>query len=257
MGQCNKMLEEMSFNALFQKLPVGIEVYDERGQLVDLNRTDENLFAISRKDIMGINLFENPNFPEDKIARLKQGEMVVFDCNYEFDNIQTNEYYNIDPKKEGINLRLSIKCVPLKGEAEDICGYVLMFTDETEEYQKSEKVEELFTKLKTVMRCSDSLLWEYDVKTDKMHIDLDLRVLGNKSRLRASNLTTKKDFCEIVYPEDRERVLVQGFEKIVMGEIGEYSIQYRQLFEGQYVWVRAYAYPYKYDEAGRPAKILY
>ena len=35
MGQCNKMLEEMSFNALFQKLPVGIEVYDERGQLVD------------------------------------------------------------------------------------------------------------------------------------------------------------------------------------------------------------------------------
>ena len=224
---------------------------------MDLNRTDENLFAISRKDIMGINLFENPNFPEDKIARLKQGEMVVFDCNYEFDNIQTNEYYNIDPKKEGINLRLSIKCVPLKGEAEDICGYVLMFTDETEEYQKSEKVEELFTKLKTVMRCSDSLLWEYDVKTDKMHIDLDLRVLGNKSRLRASNLTTKKDFCEIVYPEDRERVLVQGFEKIVMGEIGEYSIQYRQLFEGQYVWVRAYAYPYKYDEAGRPAKILY
>ena len=147
--------------------------------------------------------------------------------------------------------------MPLKGEAEDICGYVLMFTDETEEYQKSEKVEELFTKLKTVMRCSDSLLWEYDVKTDKMHIDLDLRVLGNKSRLRASNLTTKKDFCEIVYPEDRERVLVQGFEKIVTGEIGEYSIQYRQLFEGQYVWVRAYAYPYKYDEAGRPAKILY
>ena len=70
MGQCNKMLEEMSFNALFQKLPVGIEVYDERGQLVDLNRTDENLFAISRKDIMGINLFENPNFPEDKICLL-------------------------------------------------------------------------------------------------------------------------------------------------------------------------------------------
>lgn len=85
MGKCNKMLEEMSFNALFQKLPVGIEVYDGRGQLVDLNRTDENLFAISRKDIMGINLFENPNFPEDKIARLKQGEMVVFDCNYEFE----------------------------------------------------------------------------------------------------------------------------------------------------------------------------
>lgn len=105
--------------------------------------------------------------------------------------------------------------MPLKGEAEDICGYVLMFTDETEEYQKSEKVEELFTKLKTVMRCSDSLLWEYDVKTDKMHIDLDLRVLGNKSRLRASNLTTKEDFCEIVYPEDREGYLYKALKRLL------------------------------------------
>ncbi|WP_366139627.1 ATP-binding protein [uncultured Parabacteroides sp.] len=257
MEQCNKMIEEMGFNDIFQKLPIGIEVYDKAGQLVDLNRVDENLFAISRKDIVGINLFENPNFPEDKIARLKQGEMVVFDCNYDFDNIRTNKYYNINPKTEGTNLRLSIKCVPLRDEAEEICGYVLMFTDETEEYKKSEKVEELFTKLKTVMRCSDSLLWEYDVKADKMHIDLDLRVLGNKSRLIVSNLTTKNDFYEIVHPEDRERVLTQGFEKIITGEIGEYSIQYRRLFEGRYVWVRAYAYPYKYDEAGKPAKILY
>ena len=105
----------MSFNALFQKLPVGIEVYDERGQLVDLNRTDENLFAISRKDIMGINLFENPNFPEDKIARLKHGEMVVFDCNYEFDNIQTNEYYNIDPKNRELPTEFfeTGRCIPL------------------------------------------------------------------------------------------------------------------------------------------------
>ena len=29
MGQCNKMLEEMSFNALFQKLPVGIENFEK------------------------------------------------------------------------------------------------------------------------------------------------------------------------------------------------------------------------------------
>ena len=29
MGQCNKMLEEMSFNPLFQKLPVGIENFEK------------------------------------------------------------------------------------------------------------------------------------------------------------------------------------------------------------------------------------
>ena len=43
------------------------------------------------------------------------------------------------PKKEGTNLRLSIKCVPLKGEAEDICGYVLMFTDGDGRISKSRR----------------------------------------------------------------------------------------------------------------------
>ena len=63
----NPLKKELNLENIYQKLPIGIELYDEEGNLIDLNETDEQLFAIKRTDIIGINLFENPNFPTDQI----------------------------------------------------------------------------------------------------------------------------------------------------------------------------------------------
>ena len=63
----NPLKKELNLENIYQKLPIGIKLYDEEGNLIDLNETDEQLFAIKRTDIIGINLFENPNFPTDQI----------------------------------------------------------------------------------------------------------------------------------------------------------------------------------------------
>lgn len=68
----NPLKKELNLENIYQKLPIGIELYDGEGNLIDLNETDEQLFAIKRTDIIGINLFENPNFPADQIHRLKR-----------------------------------------------------------------------------------------------------------------------------------------------------------------------------------------
>lgn len=140
----NPLKKELNLENIYQKLPIGIELYDEEGNLIDLNETDEQLFAIKRTDIIGINLFENPNFPTDQICRLKKGEEVAFDCKYAFDKIKTNRYYHIDPRQENTILYLSIKCLPLKDKDENIYGYIIMFSDETEKYKKIEETNELF-----------------------------------------------------------------------------------------------------------------
>ena len=70
----NPLKKELNLVNIYQKLPIGIELYDEEGNLIDLNETDEQLFAIKRTDFIGINLFENPNFPTDQICRLNKGE---------------------------------------------------------------------------------------------------------------------------------------------------------------------------------------
>ena len=96
----NPLKKELNLENIYQKLPIGIELYDEEGNLIDLNETDEQLFAIKRTDIIGINLFENPNFPTDQICRLKKGEEVAFDCKYAFDKIILS--YRSPPRKYDI-----------------------------------------------------------------------------------------------------------------------------------------------------------
>ena len=253
----NPLKKELNLENIYQKLPIGIELYDEEGNLIDLNETDEQLFAIKRTDIIGINLFENPNFPTDQICRLKKGEEVAFDCKYAFDKIKTNRYYHIDPRQENTILYLSIKCLPLKDKDENIYGYIIMFSDETEKYKKIEETNELFNKLKTVIGDGDSLMWEYDIKEDKMHIDLELRDPAKPSKLKECSLTSRKDFYQLVHPDDRQRVLTEAFDKLVKGEIKGYTAQYRRLFRNEYIWVKAFVQPYKYDENGKPLKILY
>lgn len=115
---------------------------------------------------------------------LEKGEEVAFDCQYAFDKIKTNQYYHINPQQENTILYLSIKCLPLKDEDENIYGYIIMFSDETEKYKKIEETNELFNKLKTVIGDGDSLMWEYDIKEDKMHIDLELRDPAKPSKLK-------------------------------------------------------------------------
>lgn len=64
----NPLKKELNLENIYQKLPIGIELYDGEGNLIDLNETDEQLFAIKRTDIIGINLFENPIFRQTRFT---------------------------------------------------------------------------------------------------------------------------------------------------------------------------------------------
>ena len=48
----NPLKKELNLENIYQKLPIGIELYDGEGNLIDLNETDEQLFAIKRTDII-------------------------------------------------------------------------------------------------------------------------------------------------------------------------------------------------------------
>ena len=48
----------------YKNLPVGIELYNKEGVLVDLNDKELDLFHVdSKEELLGINIFENPSFP--------------------------------------------------------------------------------------------------------------------------------------------------------------------------------------------------
>ena len=49
---------ERLLHNIYKNLPVGIELYDLKGILIDMNDKEW------KEDLLGINIFDNPNFPE-------------------------------------------------------------------------------------------------------------------------------------------------------------------------------------------------
>ena len=56
--ESRKHLAELSikFKQFFNNLPIGVELYDSEGYLIDLNEADARIFGSARKDLSGTRL---------------------------------------------------------------------------------------------------------------------------------------------------------------------------------------------------------
>lgn len=127
--------------------------------------------------------------------------------------------------------------------------------------QKAEQIQELLTKFKFVAGTSDSLLWEYDVRTDRLEVQLELvdgsPADGHPFSLKLYPFCNKQDFYNLIYPADREYVFDNHFDRLLKGEINQYALSYRRLSTNGYIWVHASVRTYKWDAEGKPAKVIY
>lgn len=84
--------KEEVLNNIFQNLPAGIELYDKDGYLTEINDKELEMFGIgNREDVLGVNLFSNPNIPDNIKDNLRRQEDAFFNTNYNFSAI--NDYY--------------------------------------------------------------------------------------------------------------------------------------------------------------------
>lgn len=128
--------------------------------------------------------------------------------------------------------------------------------------QKAEQAQELLTKFRFVAGTSDSLLWEYDVKTDRLEVQMELfdgspADDGRLFSLKLHPFLNKQDFYNVIHPADREYVFTNHFERLLKGELDHYTLSYRRLSTNGYIWVYASVRTYKWDAEGKPAKVIY
>ena len=85
--------KEKLFKNIFANIPAGVEIYDKDGFLVDINNKDMEIFGVrDKQDVIGVNLFENPNVSAQLAERIQTEDMVDFRLNYAFD--RTEGYYS-------------------------------------------------------------------------------------------------------------------------------------------------------------------
>ena len=137
----NLMLKsEAKFRIIFEKLSLGVELYDIDGTLLDLNDADLEIFGTTRESAIGINMFQNPNIPEWVNHKLKNGEDVTFTLDYSFHSIKDTQYYATaitDREKH-----LQVTGITLKDWQNKIFGYLYIVLDDTENYRKAEEKRE-------------------------------------------------------------------------------------------------------------------
>ena len=127
---------------IYKNLPVGIELYDKDGYLVDMNDKELEIFGLAdMKEALGVSLFENPNIPEDVKEKLRARENVDFSINYDFSKI--DRY--VTRRKDVINLQTKVAL--LYDSQNQFSNYLFINIDTTETtsaYTKIQEFEHLF-----------------------------------------------------------------------------------------------------------------
>ena len=130
---------ERILHNIYKNIPVGIELYNKNGDLIDLNKKELEMFHITHKEkIIGINIFENPVLPEEIKPKIEENEDIEFTFQYDFSKI--NGYYESE-KSSGF-LNLTTRITTLYDHARQPINYLLINVDKTENTIAYNKIQE-------------------------------------------------------------------------------------------------------------------
>ncbi|TAK36867.1 MAG: PAS domain S-box protein [Chloroflexota bacterium] len=124
-------ISESSFRRIYEESPIGIEIYDANGHLLDANRACLEVFGVANAaDVRGFELFEDPNLPAGAKERLREGQTVRHQFRFDFGEVTRLGLY---PTTKSGTIDLDVLINPL-GPERDLPdgGYLVHVQDITE-----------------------------------------------------------------------------------------------------------------------------
>ena len=224
---------ERILHNIYKNLPVGIELYNKDGYLLDLNKKELEMFHITHKEkVIGINIFENPALPEEIKLKIRDNEEVEFTFQYDFSKIKG--YYESEKTSGFINLTTRI--TTLYDHDRQPINYLLINVDKTENtiaYNKIQEFKNFF-----------ELVGDY-AKVGYAHFDaLSRNGYALSSWYKNVGEEEGTPLAEIIgihshfHPEDRA-VMLDFLAKVVKGESTKLCRDVRiRRADGSYTWTR-------------------
>ena len=224
---------ERILHNIYKNLPVGIELYNKDGYLLDLNKKELEMFHITHKEkVIGINIFENPALPEEIKLKIRDNEEVEFTFQYDFSKIKG--YYESEKTSGFINLTTRI--TTLYDHDRQPINYLLINVDKTENtiaYNKIQEFKNFF-----------ELVGDY-AKVGYAHFDaLSRNGYALSSWYKNVGEEEGTPLPEIIgihshfHPEDRA-IMLDFLAKVVKGESTKLCRDVRiRRADGSYTWTR-------------------
>ena len=230
----SKMIDhnEMIFRKLYVNLPVGVELYDRDGYLIDLNAKDMEIFGIrSKKDVLGVNIFSNPIMPKDVIKKLKENKSVNFRLNYSFKKV--DDYYNTSKVGE---MDIVTKASILYDQRGEPSSYLLINLDNTEKmiaYNRISEFENVFTLVSVYAKVGYAL---YDLYTFEGYaIKQWYENMGEKDGTPLSQII---GFYSYIHPNDAGYIN-SFFEEVKQGKAHHFRREVRVKSGDGWKWICA------------------
>lgn len=242
---------ERLLHNIYKNLPVGIELYNKEGVLVDLNDKELDLFHVdSKEELLGINIFENPVFPEEMKERLRNNEDADFTFRYDFSKL--GEYYS-NNKAEG-TIDLVTKVTTLYDENHNPVNYLLINADKTETtvaYNKIQEFEEFFELIGDYAKVGHA---HFNILSKQGHAQKSwYKNIGEEYGTPLSEIIgTYKSF----HPDDRDLIL-QFFEEVQKGNADKLSHKIRVFREnGECTWTHVNLFVRKYAPQDKVIELI-
>ena len=242
---------ERLLHNIYKNLPVGSELYNKEGVLVDLNDKELDLFHVdSKEELLGINIFENPVFPEEMKERLRNNEDADFTFRYDFSKL--GEYYS-NNKAEG-TIDLVTKVTTLYDENHNPVNYLLINADKTETtvaYNKIQEFEEFFELIGDYAKVGYA---HFNILSKQGHAQKSwYKNIGEESGTPLSEIIgTYKSF----HPDDRDLIL-QFFEEVQKGNADKLSHKIRVFREnGECTWTHVNLFVRKYAPQDKVIELI-
>ena len=227
---------EKLFKNIFANIPAGVEIYDKDGFLVDINNKDMEIFGVrDKQDVIGVNLFENPNVSAQLAERIQTEDMVDFRLNYAFD--RTEGYYSTSKQPKAV-IHLYTKVSKVYDSKGNFTGYAMINIDNTERIDAMSRIcdfENFFLLISDYAKVGYAKLNLLDRKG--YAIKQWYKNMGEDENTQLADVV---GIYSKMYPSDRRRML-DFFSKARVGEAkhfqGEMRIE-RPGEKGKWNWVR-------------------
>lgn len=211
--------------SVYTRLPIGIEIYDAKGILRSINDYALHMYGVDdrRTVIDKVNLFDSPYVDEALEAKIKSGEDIVLEFEYDFDRIK-KEYFLTNNQNTMI---YEVRIVSIRNQKEDIVGHMLFANDVTGKKETEYRTEENKKNLEMAMEAASMSSWVYDVRK---------QVFGSlHGNPIVRNGMTLEELQQMLHPQDRTAV-TELFTRLINKDIqqGQITVRAFNEQEGQY-----------------------
>ncbi|MDO5419081.1 MAG: ATP-binding protein [Bacteroides sp.] len=233
MSSASQALQERNrlLHNIYKYLPVGIELYNQEGILIDMNDKEQEMFHLKQKeDLLGINIFENPIFPEEMKSKLRKHENADFTFRYDFSKI--GNYYKTQKKTGTIDL--VTKVTSLYDDNHNLTNYLLINADKTETTVAYNKIQEFESHFELIGDYAKVGYANYDLLNEQGYAQRSwYKNLGEKTETPLSEIIGTYNH---LHPDDRT-IMLDFLQNVKRGLAHKLSREVRVLKEdGSFMW---------------------